>query len=283
MAKKNPVRAFKLSTQVKRQRQSKTKKALNDYMKMSRHLNPSKIPSESGFKKEVSKKSENELQRFFRQMDLTQKNIEGKKELTPDDYEALNRLTRLKIILLNEMSRQQQAKGVKLNPGKTIKLTSTMSMMMQPYKKFSRDLKSVAEMSDKGAPIPADLLVKARRDLLRGAYMVQNMDEREQMEDVADALHRLLLAHGVSVSNPKKKSTKKKIASKSKAKLAKPKIDECRRLWNAYCKSPGKMKLRAVEKCCEEMKSYPQKSVKDERKRCMNAIAIEKRHLKKKG
>jgi len=282
MAKKNPARAFKLSTEVKRQRQRKAKKAADNYMKMSRYLNPSSMPSETAFKKEVIKKNESELQSLLDKMNEAQEKIEGKKQLTTSDYENLNKLTRLKIVLLNELTRQQQAKGVKLNPGKTIKLTSTMSMMMQPYKKFSRDLKSVAELSDAGEPIPVELLVKARRDLLRGAYMVRSMDDKEQIEEMADALQRLLIKHGASVSNPKKRKSKKS-TSKVKVKPAKSKIDECRRLWNAYCKSPGKMKLRAVEKCCEEMKSYPQKSVKEERRRCMNAIAIEKRHLKKKG
>jgi len=65
-----------------------------------------------------------------------------------------------------------------------------------------------------------------------------------------------------------------------KSPLAKDLIAECRALWESYCERPGKVKLRKIEKHCDAMKASKFKTVKDERRRCMNAM---RREMKKLG
>jgi len=73
---------------------------------------------------------------------------------------------------------------------------------------------------------------------------------------------------------------KKLKGNPDKPPMAKDLIAECRRLWESYCKRPGRVTLRKVEKHCETaMKASKFKTVKDERRRCMKAVRAEKKRL----
>ena len=72
---------------------------------------------------------------------------------------------------------------------------------------------------------------------------------------------------------------KKLKGNPDKPPLAKDLIAECRALWESYCERPGKVKLLKVEKHCDAMKASKFKTVKDERRRCMNAVRREKKKL----
>lgn len=274
MAKKNPVRTYKLGTQIKRQRQSKAKKAADRYASFSREFNPSHSMNikEEYFKKSIKNKTTSELQKIFNNLLKDQKNIEKKGALTDRDYETLNKLTRLRIILLNEMVENQKKMGTRPNPSSLKRFANTEMRHLNPAT-TTFEQRVIPRMTNKELDDALNFYKVRFRNLKKGKYNLGGLVSKSEL-----AKRRKELAMNLEMLEVEKKRRRKSNPQKS----AKSKIEECRRIWKKYCAKPGKMRLKAVEKCCDEMKDYSQKTVKEERKSCMRAIATEKRHLTKK-
>jgi len=85
--------------------------------------------------------------------------------------------------------------------------------------------------------------------------------------------------HRAEIKAKAQAKLKKLKGNPDKPPLAKDLIAECRALWESYCERPGKVKLLKVERHCDVMKGSKYKTVKDERRRCMNAVRREKKKL----
>lgn len=112
---------------------------------------------------------------------------------------------------------------------------------------------------------------------------IDNIFEQKMFMD-GDIPSKPMVTQKGSVKSTNTKIPRKTASARVQKAPSKPKakdlIAECRSLWEAYCKRPGKVKLRKVERHCNAMKTSKYKTVKDERRRCMNAV---RREMKKLG
>jgi len=141
---------------------------------------------------------------------------------------------------------------------------------------------SVADMS-RGEVESAfeDLQKRSRKNMLKKGLDPDRL-LAEDVEVVFGPGSRVTKSRRLVTDKTSRKSISKSARRASKAPTkpkAKDLIEECKSLWESYCDRPSKMKLRKVDKHCDAMKASKYKTVKDKRRRCMNAVRREKKKL----
>ena len=150
------------------------------------------------------------------------------------------------------------------NPGRLADASAEELIAEYDAMKKSGHRSSVADMS----PKELESAFKRLQKKSRKSFIEKGIDPDK------------LLAEDVKkVFGPRARVGKGRKLVIDKAPLAKDLIAECRALWESYCERPGKVKLRKVEKHCDAMKGSRFKTVKDERRRCMDAVRREKKKL----
>lgn len=133
------------------------------------------------------------------------------------------------------MATRKKDKKTKRNPSKKVKLNSMMGNLLLDHHKVSKHVEHLATITLRGEEASLDQIRKARNDLITSAAATRKPADREQREDLAESLSRVLEKH--SKGNPqslgtaiKRQRLSKARSSASRATMASKSADAAQRM-----------------------------------------------------